>query len=111
MPNSNPPISTHSRHATTLLGSLLRTARIERRMSQAQLAERLGISRHTVIALEKGSPKIGIGTAFEAAAILGIPLLAEDEQALGRLSNTLTALATIIPARSGRKPTTLSDDF
>jgi DNA-binding XRE family transcriptional regulator len=111
MPHSNHPISAHAQHALAVFGRLLRTARVERNMSQAQLAERLGVSRHTVIALEKGKPKVGIGIAFEAAVLLGIPLLVNDERALTKLDATLAALATILPARAGRKPAALNDDF
>ena len=105
------PISKLGYRALALFGALLRAARIERGMSQAQLAERLGVSRHTVIALEQGSPKVAIGTAFEAAVILGIPLLAADEQGVAKLAGTLAALATVLPARAGRKSAALNDEF
>ena len=111
MPRTSSPISQPSRRALALFGTLLRAARIERGMSQALLAERLGVSRHTVIALEQGNPKLAIGTAFEAAVILGIPLLAADEQGLVKLAGTLAALATVLPARAGRRPAALNDDF
>ena len=111
VPKTSHPISQPSYRALALFGTLLRAARIERGMSQAQLAGRLGVSRHSVMALEQGSPTLAIGTAFEAAVILGIPLLADDEQGLAKLAGSLAALATVLPVRAGRKTAALDDDF
>ena len=70
------------------------------------------LTQHEVIiAVEQGSPKVAIGTVFEAAVTLGIPLLAEDEQGLAQLGGSLAALASVLPARTGRKPAALDDDF
>lgn len=79
-------------------------------MPQAELAERLGVSRQTVSALEKGDSKVGIGIVFEAAVIVGIPLLASDRYALDKLSTVVAGLATLIPSRTGGMKE-LSDDF
>ena len=111
VPKTSRPISKPCHRALALFGTLLRAARIERGMSQAQLAERLGVGRHSVIALEQGSPTLAIGTAFEAAVILGIPLLADDAQGQAKLAGSLAALATVLPARAGRKIVALDDDF
>lgn len=39
--------------------------------------------------LEKGNPKVAIGIVFEAAAIVGVPLLAEDLEGLQKLGYLL----------------------
>lgn len=104
----------YSRQATTslqVLGGLLKAARKQRGISQAELAERLGLGRHTVMAIEKGDPKVSIGAVFEAAVILGVPLLAEDQQDLRRLDTTLASLAAVLPGRVGRKKPVIDDDF
>ncbi len=93
------------------LSAMIKAARLERGMSQAELSERLGVSRYTVIALEKGEPKVGVGTVFEAATIVGIPLLANDQRELNKLATTVASLTSILPERGRRKKITLDDDF
>ncbi|WP_417519599.1 helix-turn-helix transcriptional regulator [Minwuia sp.] len=63
-----------------LLAEAIRSARKRRRWSESELAERLGVSRQTVQRIEKASPRCAIGTVFEAAVLLDVPLLG-DEQA------------------------------
>jgi transcriptional regulator with XRE-family HTH domain len=107
-------ISTYSNHtirAATLLAAMIKAARKERNMSQAALAERLGVSLLTVRSIEKGSLKVALGTVFEATTILGIPLLAENQRELDQLSKSLAALTTLLPQRSGRKTVIADDDF
>ena len=105
------PLSAPSRRVLEIYGDLLRVARADRRLTQSALAERLGVSRHTVMALEKGDPNVSFGTAVEAAAVLGIPLLAEDERHLDRLASAVASLAILLPVRVGRNRQELSDDF
>lgn len=91
-------------------GQMIRLARLERKMPQIELAERLGVSRQTVSALEQGEPKVGIGIVFEAAVIVGIPLLAPDRPTLDKVSTVVGGLATLLPSRTGGVKE-LSDDF
>ena len=111
MRSRTPALSTPARNALELLGELIKAARKERSMSQSELAERLGVSRHTVMALERGDPKVAVGTVFEAAAVVGVPLVAPDERELARLSGVVAGLASVLPERVGRKRTRLDDDF
>ncbi len=105
------PLSSSTLSVLKTLGAMIRVARLERGMSQAELGRRLGVSRHTVIALEKGDPKVGVGTVFEATSIVDIPLLAEDQRALHRLATTVANLASLLPERGRRKQVALDDDF
>ena len=105
------PLSAPSRRVLQIYGDLLRAARADMDLTQSALAERLGVGRHTVMALEKGDPGVSFGIAVEAAAILGIPLLAEDERQLERLASAVASLATLLPERVRRKRQELSDDF
>lgn len=43
-------------------------------LSQAQLAERLGVSRQTVISIEKGRFDPSLPLAFRLSAVLGRPI-------------------------------------
>ena len=107
------PLSLSSSTLSVLktLGAMIKAARLERGMSQAELSQRLGMSRYTVIALEKGEPKVGVGTVFEAATIVGIPLLAGDQRELNKLATTVANLTSLLPERSRRKKVALDDDF
>ena len=105
------PLSNSTLSVLKTLGAMIKAARLERGMSQAELSERLGVSRYTVIALEKGEPKVGVGTVFEAATIVGIPLLASDQHELNKLATTVANLTSILPERGRRKKVALDDDF
>jgi transcriptional regulator with XRE-family HTH domain len=61
-----------------LLGREIRLARKQRKMTEADLASRIGIARSTLQLIEKGQPKVEIGLAFEAAALLGVPLFVDE---------------------------------
>ena len=80
-------------------------------MSQAVLAERLGVSLLTARAIEKSSPKVAVGTVFEAAAIVGIPLVAESQRELDQLAKSVAAITRVLPQRSGRKTESSDDNF
>ena len=60
--------------------------RAERRWTQAELAERLQVSRQTINALETGKYAPGLPLAFRIARLFGRPVeevfLQEDDQAL-----------------------------
>jgi putative transcriptional regulator len=43
-------------------------------MTQAELARRIGMTRQTVIAIEQGRYSPSLETAFQIAAVLGVPL-------------------------------------
>ena len=105
------PLSSSTLSVLNTLGAMIKAARLERGMSQAELSRRLGVSRYTVIALEKGDPKVGVGTVFESATIVGIPLLADDQRALNKLATTVANLTSILPERGRRKKVALQDDF
>lgn len=80
-------------------------------MSQFELAERLGVSRSTVVAIEQGSPTVALGTVFEAAVIVGIPLIAEDRKELHELASSIAAIARVLPKRGRSRIREVDDDF
>jgi putative transcriptional regulator len=43
-------------------------------MTQADLAERIGVTRQTVIAIEQGKYSPSLEVAFQIAHVLGVPL-------------------------------------
>lgn len=54
------------------LGENIHLARLRRKLSAEQLAERAGISRLTILRIEKGSPVVSIGNYLSALFILGL---------------------------------------
>lgn len=54
------------------IGRDLKIARLSRNMSQEELGSRLGVSFHTVRAMEEGRPGTAIGTYVHALWIFGL---------------------------------------
>lgn len=69
-----------TRRALTLVGSRIALERREQRRTQADLAERAGISAPTLGKIERGSPGTEIGIVFEVATLLGIELFPDTDQ-------------------------------
>ena len=63
--------SRYTEEAITLLARLIRAARLERKLSAREVAERASISRSMLQRIEKGDLKCEIGAVFEVATILG----------------------------------------
>ncbi len=69
------------------LGENIRLARLRRRLSAEQVAERAGISRPTLAAIERGEPGVRIGNYLEVLRVLGLDkdlLLVAKDDVLGR---------------------------
>jgi len=69
------------------LGENIKLARLRRKLSTTQIAERAGISRATLWQIEKGTPTVTMGAYFQVLFVMGLEkdflkLGADDE--LGR---------------------------
>jgi transcriptional regulator with XRE-family HTH domain len=93
-----------------MLGARVRLARREHRWTIEELAERIGVSRATMRKVERGDLSVGLGVAFEAATVAGVPLFHADpdRRALeaGRIDDRLAVLPKLV-----RAPTEVDDDF
>lgn len=96
--------------AIELLGKLIRAHRIERRWSAQELGERVGVSRALIERIEHGDPRCGIGSAFEAATIVGISLFDAEPGRLGGHIAEQDAKLRLLP-KSARKKRIIVDDF
>jgi len=69
------------------LGDRLRLARLRRRISATEMAERVGVSRMTIYKLERGDLSVGFGILVRTLGVLGLDadldLIARDDE-LGR---------------------------
>ncbi len=54
------------------LGDNIKLARLRRKLSSEQVAERANISRPKLTAIEKGSPTVSIGSYLLALQVLGL---------------------------------------
>ena len=96
--------------ATRLLGARIRVARTERRWTVAELGERIGASVPTVRKIERGDPTVALGVAFEAAAVLGVPLF-DTDPARRRLERRRVDDRLAVLPRAVRQPSEVDDDF
>ena len=87
-----------------MLGENLHLARLRRDLSSEQVAERAGISRNTLIKIERGDEGVAIGMYFRVLIVLGLQddlLLIARDDVLGRKLQD-AGLAT--PRRSTKRP-------
>ena len=111
MPTKPRSYSRLTEEALLLLGKQIRFARKSRRMSEHDLAARIGVARSTLQLIEKGNPSVAIGLVLEAATLTGVDLFVPETTTLApQLERTDNKLA-LMP-RSIRKPRhEVDDDF
>lgn len=92
----------------TAFGNRLRLARLRRKISTVQMAERMGVSRDTLNRLEKGDPTIALGTYLRALRVLGldrdIDLVAKDDELGRKLQDLALEPASSRVSRASRAP-------
>lgn len=102
--------SPQTTEAARLLGMRIKLARRERRWTLQELADRVGVTRVTMRKVERGDLTVGLGVAFEAAAVTGVPLFHEERarRALeaARVEDRLAVLPQLV-----RRPIEVDDDF
>jgi transcriptional regulator with XRE-family HTH domain len=82
------------------LGERVRTARLRRRMSATEMAERMGVSRVTLHSLEQGDLSVGLGVLVRALGVLGLD---EDLAAVAADDEVGRRLADAALTRSRRR--------
>lgn len=97
--------------AAQLLGSRVRQARIERRWTERELAERAGVSITTLRKVERGDPTVALGIAFDAAGLLGVPLFHEERDRLAAETRLSRDRARLLPKRVRPRRKDLANDF
>ncbi|MBL1421330.1 MAG: helix-turn-helix transcriptional regulator [Alphaproteobacteria bacterium] len=103
--------SAYSQDAMGLLGATIRAERKAKKMTEPELAERVGVSRSLIQRIERGDMNCGIGLVFEAAYILGIPLFeAEPSRLTNHILDVIDRL-TLLPKTIRKKNKVINDEF
>ncbi len=92
-----------------LLGARVREGRLARRWTQAELADRVGVSSDTLGKVERGEPTVALGIAIEAARLVGVPLFSEDDLRVSLDRDLTVARLALLPARARTRHVT--NDF
>ena len=111
MPKRLRTYSKYAQDAVCLLGQQIKLSRKQRKWSEANLAERAGISRATLQRIEAGEMSPSIGLVFEIASLVGVPLFEQD---LERLSDNIELTETkiaLLPKRIRANKKIVDDDF
>ena len=92
------------------LGRNIRTARLRRKLPQADLARRMGVSRFVVSDIERGKPTTGVAAYVGALWVLGLlgqirDVADPDRDEEGKTLERARSPRTARPSRS------LSDEF
>ncbi len=90
---------------------LLRVRRKEKRLTLDELADRLGASTPTVRSMLDGAPTVAIGTYFEAAHILGVPLFDPDSDRFAVTASKTADIESLLPKRIVNREEVVDDDF
>lgn len=105
------PHSPYAVGAAQLLGARIAIARRERRWTLGDLAQRVGATPPTLRKVERGDLSVGLGVAFEAAAILGVPLFHEDRARLTLDRDRAHDRLALLPDRVQAPRGDIRDDF
>ena len=103
--------SRYSSDAVQLIGSLIKAARKERKLTAKELSERAGISRGLLQRIEKGDLNCKIGAVFEVAAIVGIRLFDAEGTTLTKYIREAEDKLTLLPKSVRQKMRAIDDDF
>ncbi len=85
------------------LGDNIKLARLRRKLSSEQVAERANISRPTLLGVEKGSPTVSIGSYLLVLQVLGLEkdliLVGKDDELGRRLQDAKISTSDRAPKR------------
>jgi HTH-type transcriptional regulator/antitoxin HipB len=89
------------------IGAVIRERRRALGIDQAELAEKVGVSRLWINQVERGKPGAGLGLVLRTLAVVGIDLTADIGETAGHDAEAVTTPdinAIVEAARSKKKP-------
>ena len=103
------------REALKKLGGFIACARKEKHWTQEELSRRIGVSRMTVVRMEKGAPEVAAGLYLTAAWLLGLPVLSWqtswEERSDTMTGTILNRLKKTLPDRVKTGRDKIDNDF
>jgi transcriptional regulator with XRE-family HTH domain len=109
MPSKSPIVFPQEQRLLASLGERLRLARLRRKLSNAVVAQRAGISRTTLYKVEAGDPGATLGSYVRVLAVLGLEndlhALAADDKVGRKLQDLALAPSTTRRPRAAGKRT------
>ena len=100
-----------TREALLLLAGQIQLARKRRRMTEQDLADRIGVARSTVQLIEKGAPSVGVGLMFEAAVLVGVDLFVPEARTLAPELERMQDKLALVPRSVRKSVREIDDDF
>lgn len=79
MPSNESNYTAFTNETVMLLGQMIKLARLQRGMSEMDLALRAHVSRGTLQKIERGNMDIPVGSFFEASTLVGLQLFDTDD--------------------------------
>ena len=103
--------SKYAQETALLLGKQIKLGRKQRKWSELNLAERVGISRATLQKIENGKMTSAIGLVFEAATLVGVNLFQQDRLPLSLSIEQANDKIALLPQRIQSQKKVVDDDF
>lgn len=104
MANRSPVLLPKMKKIMAELGENIKLARLRRKLSAEQVAERAGISRSTLNFIEKGYEGVGIGYYLNVLRVLGLEkdflTIAKDDELGRKLQDASLSTRDRAPKRS-----------
>jgi len=104
MPRSTAILFPKDQRLLEHFGENLKLARLRRKLSSEQVAERAGVSRATLVKMEQGHPGVGLGHVFNVLKVFNLEtelLNVAKDDVLGR---KLQDLGLETPKRAPKRP-------
>jgi DNA-binding XRE family transcriptional regulator len=101
----------YSKAAVTLLASLIKLGRKQKKWSESELAERAGVSRATLQKIEKGDLHCEIGLVFEVASLVGVHLFETDLPQINTHIEHIQNKIALLPQSIRKLDQDIDDDF
>lgn len=103
MPAKAPSVYPSQLRLLRELGLRLREARLRRRLSVSQVAERTEVSRPTLNKVEKGNPGVTIGTYLRVLTVLGLEKDLEHIAAQDPVGRRIQDAGLAVPRRAPKR--------
>ena len=103
MPSKQPVVFPQEQRLLSQLGERLKLARMRRKLSNAVVAQRAGISRTSLYKVEAGDPGATMGTYLRVMAVLGLEGDLNGLAADDKVGRKLQDLALEAPAARPRR--------